>query len=144
MITTANVSSVCRVETDLHPQIVRDGSPSKSLSVVKRLTPPTFGTEKSKDDDLRETGVNSARYHTMSPTNDKPQPSQFRAVSSQRDYTASPTNNKPDMIVVMSKTEEPSFALCVSSACLVKSHLYPPSEMDVSSPIHTSECSQTP
>ena len=71
----------------------------------------------------------------MSPTNDRPQPPQFRAVSSQRDYTTSPTNDKPDMNVVMSNTEEPSFALCDSSACLVQSYFYPLSEMDESSSI---------
>ena len=39
------------------------------------------------------------------------------------------------MNVVMSNTDKPSFALCDSSACLVQSYFYPPSEMDESSSI---------
>ena len=55
---------------------------------------PTFGTENVKDDKSRETGANSVQY-PLSSNNDKPQPSQLKAIIGGKDYATSPTNDVP-------------------------------------------------
>ena len=55
---------------------------------------PTFGTENVKDDKSRETGANSVQY-PLSSNNDKPKPSQLKAIIGGKDYAISPTNDVP-------------------------------------------------